>query len=192
MNVILDACCGSRSMYKGMDKRLEDNFIYIDVRKQEGMNYGKHTVYHDAIQPIKPLIMADMQYLPFKDNLFSAIICDPPHLEEGLGSFMGIKYGVWSKREVIYTMRQANIEFKRVLQPNGILILKIFSSKQVVYEALLTNFTFFLPIEHKSKSNLSREKIGWYVATLKGSSQTEPSADGSDTQDSPKPPILEK
>ena len=171
-------------MYKRMDARLGDDFIYMDIRRQEGMDYGKHTIYHDAIQPIKPLIMADMKYLPFKAQTFSAIICDPPHLEEGLESFMGIKYGVWSKKEVIQTMLKANEEFKRALQPNGILILKIFAKKQILYEALLGNFTFFLPIEHKSKSNLSSEKIGWYIATLKQPSQTKSSVDDSGTQGS--------
>ena len=63
-------------------------------------------------------------------------------------------------------------EFKRVLKPNGMLLLKIFAARRVLYETILTNFTFFLPIEFKSQSNLSSEKVGWYVAILKAEPQT--------------------
>jgi len=167
--MILDACCGGLMMYRGWHKRLGDQFIYIDIRKQEQQDYGKHKVYKGAIPAVKPLIMADMRYLPFRDNVFNMIICDPPHLDISLGAFMAKKYGSWSTAGAVRTMRRANEECKRVRKPNGCLILKIRKKSLPLYETLLSNFTFFLPIEHKSKSNLSNLWIGWYIGVLKKS-----------------------
>ena len=180
--MILDACCGALMMYHGWEKKLGDDFVYIDVRKQETQDYGKIVVYKRAIKAIKPLILADMRYLPFKDGIFDAVIADPPHLDISLGAYMAMKYGSWKMRDIVRHMRAANVEFTRVLKPNGILLLKIMAEKFQVYEYLLSNFTFFLPIEYESKSHHSSETVGWYVATLKAETQMLSSPAGTDSQ----------
>ena len=108
-----------------------------------------------------------MRYLPFKMNTFDAIVCDPPHMDTPPQSFMFEKYGSWNRSDIIRTMKLANIEFARVLKPKGLLLLKIFKKDYQLYETLLSNFTFFLPIEFTSKSNLSKVEVGWYIGVLK-------------------------
>ena len=140
-------------MYKGRERLLKDNFISIDIRKgdftEEYNKYrpiGKSAISKENII-IKPIILANMKYLPFKDKIFDVIICDPPHLNINKNTFMGIKYGSWDKEERIATIYKANIEFARVLKDNGVLILKIMPDQVNSYEQLLTNFIFFLPIQ---------------------------------------------
>ena len=169
-------------MYHKMHLNLGDNFVYIDKRKGECGDYGKIHIYHDAIWEIKPLILADLKFLPFKNGIFSAIIFDPPYLDASLSSFMAKKYGTWNQKETIEHLRAANEEFKRVLKPSGMLILKIFAKNFALYQVLLTNFSFFLPIEYRSQSHLSSEKIGWYIATLKAEPQTVSSLHDTQTQ----------
>lgn len=178
--MILDACCGALSMYHGWHKKLGDTFVYIDTRTQEQHDYGKHTRYPKVIPAIKPLIKADMRHLPFRNGTFSTIIADPPHLDFGLKAFMGQRYGSWNVKQIVQTVRAANTEFRRVLKPGGALLLKIMNARLTLYEALLSNFTFYLPIEYKSQSHLSKKKVGWYIATLRAASPTQPSP--SDTE----------
>jgi len=175
--MILDVCCGALTMYHNWHKKLGEDFVYIDIRQQEKRDYGKHNVYKGAIPEVKPLIQADMKHLPFRDNIFDAIIFDPPHLHEGAESFMGVKYGIWSRKEMVTTLRTVNDEFKRVLRDGGMLVLKIFAKDCTTYEALLSNFTFFLPIYHKSASNLSRETVVWCIATSRMPSHNQSSLD---------------
>jgi len=170
--MILDACCGALLMYDNMHKNLGDNFVYVDIRVEPEQDYGKIHIYCKAIKAIRPLIKASMTHLPFREHIFDAIVCDPPHLTEGLESFMGKKYGAWSIKEIVKNIRPANDEFKRVMKPNGLLLLKIMAERFGLYEYLLNNYTFFMPITYRSESHLSSEKIGWYVAILKAEPQT--------------------
>ncbi len=87
-----------------------------------------------------------MKHLPFKDNIFNLIICDPPHMRVGLGSWLEKKWGNWTQSDVIRTMKICNDEFVRVLTSNGFLILKVMPRDFPIYETLLKNFVFFLPI----------------------------------------------
>ena len=175
--MILDVCCGALTMYHNWYKKLGEDFIYIDIRTAEKHDYGKYNIYKGAIPQVKPLIQADMKSLPFKDGIIDAIIFDPPHLHEGAESFMGVKYGIWSRKEMVDTLRAVNDEFKRVLRLGGILVLKILAKDFTTYEALLSNFTFFLPIYHKSQSNLSRETVVWCIATSRPPSHIQASLD---------------
>jgi len=145
--LILDACVGSAKMYKGREKLLKDNFISIDIRKGDFSYKPEQTVAPIPII-IKPTILADMKYLPFKDKTFNVIICDPPHLIGNEKSFMCKEYGYWkNKNQRVSTFYKANIEFARVLKDNGMLILKIMPDQINSYEQLLTNFIFYLPIQ---------------------------------------------
>lgn len=165
--MILDACCGALMMYHRMHKNLGDQFIYIDIRKMPEHKYRNWNRSGYTIKEIKPMILADMKHLPFRDNIFDAIIFDPPHLDTGLQSFMAEKYGSWGMVDTVRHLRAVNTEFPRVLRHGGLLLLKMFHRRFYVYKHLLTSFTFFLPVVFRSQSHLSSEKVGWYVALMK-------------------------
>ena len=151
--LILDACVGAANIYYNRERLLKDDFISIDIRKgdftEEYNKYrpiGKSAISKENII-IKPIILANMKYLPFKEKIFDVIICDPPHLNISKNTFMGVKYGSWNKNERTATIYRANMEFARVLKDNGMLILKILPEVKDNYESLFTNFIFYLPIQ---------------------------------------------
>jgi ubiquinone/menaquinone biosynthesis C-methylase UbiE len=147
-SLVLDACCGAEKIYQGWNKRLGDNFIGIDIRKGDFSYSGENNWTKNEVL-IKPTVLANMTALPFKDHVFDCIICDPPHLKCGENSHMAKYYGSWSQTDIIRTMRGANSEFARVMKPSATLILKILPEKLPLYQTLLKNFYFFLPIYTK-------------------------------------------
>lgn len=167
--MILDACCGAMLMYQNWNERLGDELVSIDIRKGDfsipkmAGNWAEQKVI------IQPTIRGDMKFLPFRDNVFDAVVLDPPHLDVGLGSFMDRKYGCWSQTDLIRTLKAVKIEFERVLKPNGFLFIKSRRKYWLFFETLLKNFTFFLPIERRSGAfRYKGTKILWAVGQLKG------------------------
>jgi hypothetical protein len=166
--IILDVCVGSEKIYFGMNKNLKDSFIGIDIRKGD-FSFEKRegcVTSHSII--VKPLILASMKLLPFKDKSINVIVMDPPHLNLGKNSFMGRAYGSWNRQELVSTIYRANEEFKRVLVDNGTLIIKILPEDKDRYISLLNNFTFFLPIHvirQQGCLNTKEAKLAacWYV-----------------------------
>lgn len=122
---------------------------------------------------VNPMILSDMQFLPFKDEKFNLIIFDPPHTECGLNSFLQKSYGSWTQKERIKVCRKVNVEFKRVLKPHGTLILKVLPRQFPIYETLLKNFIFFLPIYtyrlRGSYKEATNKQLGavWFIAQAK-------------------------
>jgi len=153
--MILDATIGSRKIYRGLDKRINGELIGIDVRKGD-FSIDEPTKWAKQEVIIKPTILADMKYLPFKAEAFHLIVFDPPHTEAGLNSWLYNYYGSWTEHERILTLRKANKEFARVLKQNGFLILKVMPDQLQLTEYLLNNFTFFLPIyTYRSRGSYS-------------------------------------
>jgi hypothetical protein len=121
----LDACCGYRHMWKEKDT---SNVIFLDIRKR-----------------VKPDIVADSRWLPFRDEVFDKIYCDPPHmirtdvrsiLESTKRGHSKIhaqyfdEYGVWTSRSSwISFLFRTNIEFSRVLKADGTLWYKLIDGK---------------------------------------------------------------
>lgn len=147
-NLILDVCCGSLKMYKGMVESLIEagDFITIDRRKgdfsyQNEGDFSKHTII------VKPKTLADMRFLPFKDGSMAGIFCDPPHLKCGEKSYTWKYYGSWSQDETIFHLRFVDLEFSRVLRDGGFLFLKIMKDREEIYRAMLKHFTFICPIQ---------------------------------------------
>ena len=175
--MILDACCGAMKMYDGWHKKLGDELITIDIRKGDFSYYSPYgwnpqkQGFTEVI--VRPTVKADMKYLPFRENIFDAVIFDPPHLDVGKGSNLDKLYGSWTRTECIKTLVAVNEEFKRVLKPRGFIIMKVrrkyFFS---IFEPLLTNFCFFLPIERRSgayhKKDGKHRRILWAIGQLKG------------------------
>jgi len=143
--MILDVTVGARKIYHGWDKNLGDDLIGIDIRKGDfSIEDEHHWAKGEVI--IQPTVLADMKKLPFRDNVFDGVIFDPPHTECGLNSWLGRYYGSWTQKETIQTVRFVNDEFARVLKPRGLLVLKTMPRQFRLYETLLKNFAFFLPI----------------------------------------------
>jgi len=177
--MILDACCGGKTMYHGWDKNLGDELISIDIRALPARKWVGGKGWERNMPPIEPTIQADMNWLPFREAVFDSIIFDPPHLQTNLKAFMGELYGGWEKSTAKKIIVKVNTEFARVLKPSGMLLMKVLATDARTYIALLGNFIFFLPIEYLSQSNLSTQKVGWYVGVLKASLPTSSSAHGS-------------
>jgi len=145
--MILDVTVGSRKIYCGWDEKLGDDLIGIDNRKgdfsrEDPKLWAKQTVI------VEPTVLTDMKSLPFRDNLFDAIIFDPPHTNANLDTWLGKYYGSWTQKETIQTLRKVNVEFPRVLKDNGFLILKVMPKQFPIYRALLENFHFFFQSQH--------------------------------------------
>ena len=148
--LILDACVGAEKIYQGMNKLLKENFISIDIRKGDFKpELGNYKYLGENKIIINPTILADMKYLPFKDETFDVIIMDPPHYSFGKNckTAMALEYGSWTKQDKIVNIYNANKEFKRCLKKNGTLIIKVMSEDKDRYINLFNNFIFYLPIQ---------------------------------------------
>ena len=138
----LDPCCGLKVWKEG---------------------YGAITM--DILSSVKPMVMGSMLELPFRDNTFDKIVCDPPHLirndpsswvrKEG-GCY--VRYGRWKTlKEWQDALERMNQEFFRVLKPGADLLLKIVDGKDrrvTHYEDTfrLTNFQELKVEGHKAKA----------------------------------------
>jgi SAM-dependent methyltransferase len=146
--VILDVCCGSEKIYQGLQKNLHEEFITVDLRRGDFSYEGRGSWSKSTIS-VNPIVLADMRFLPFRDGIFHGLVCDPPHLKLAKQSKLIAYYGSWDIYDAIRTVRLANAEFARVLEPNGFLLLKIMQDRKNIYIELLKAFTFFLPIQLK-------------------------------------------
>ena len=72
------------------------------------------------------MIKADVRALPLKDKSLYSIIFDPPFLAGGGSSgIMTGRYGYMEKVEDVWALyRDALVEFKRVLKPYGVVVVK--------------------------------------------------------------------
>jgi hypothetical protein len=168
--MILDACCGAEKIYNGWQKKLGDNFVSIDIRKGDFSYQTKASV---AVVPqiIKPKVLADMKYLPFKDGSIDEIVIDPPHMDCGITGFMSKAWGSWDQKETVVTLKAINSEFKRALSSHGRLTIKIMPSLWETYEKLLSNFIFYLPIQSIRAQGCMKPKqirfsAFWAIGTL--------------------------
>ena len=113
--MILDMTCGSKMGW--IDKNHPDT-IYMDRRKET------HTLTDGRQVHITPDIQAAFTQLPFKNETFTLVYFDPPHLTRaGTTSWVYAKYGAllpdWPEH-----LKAAFHEAFRVLKPNGVLIFK--------------------------------------------------------------------
>jgi len=123
----LDVVCGYRIMWNGKNT---SNIMFLDKRRR-----------------VKPTIVADAKHLPFRDNVFSKIYCDPPHMIRSDATAPWVKesskrghskihakffdmYGWFNNRsEWKSFILHTDVEFARVLEPNGILWYKLVDGK---------------------------------------------------------------
>ena len=118
---ILDACCGSRMFW--FDRKNPD-VVFLDKRRENHTLKDKSSKGGSRQLVIDPDILGDFTALPFKDNRFSLVVFDPPHLTgNGDSGWLAKKYGKlrtnWRD-----DLREGFAECFRVLRPSGILVFK--------------------------------------------------------------------
>ncbi len=119
---ILDATCGSRSMW--FDKSCE-SAIYMDSRCEHHEAIWKST-NRDSLRTcdVSPDVVEDFTDMPFEDNSFELVVFDPPHLTNiADNAWTKKKYGKLPEnwQELIH---DGFLECMRVLKPYGTLIFK--------------------------------------------------------------------
>ena len=119
---ILDATCGSRTIWFNKNHPAA---IYCDKRQEHLTSIWKNT-RGDSERTcfVDPDVICDFTNMPFKDNTFSLVVWDPPHLKNvGETSWTFKKYGrlddTWPQM-----LHDGFKECMRVLKPDGVLIFK--------------------------------------------------------------------
>lgn len=124
---ILDACCGSRMFWFD---RQHENSVYMDNRTIDT------TLCDGRKLIINPDVVADFRRMPFKDDQFSLVVFDPPHLKNiGDGAWMAKKYGKLSG-DWRSDLKQGFAECWRVLKMHGTLIFK-WNEEQIPLKEIL-------------------------------------------------------
>jgi len=103
---ILDACCGERAFW--INKKHPDT-TFIDIRKEVG-----------------PDMIMDCKKTSFPDKAFDLIIFDPPHLsytKNNKGLFAR-QWGTIRAKDTRILIREAFIEFSRILKDDGFVLFK--------------------------------------------------------------------
>lgn len=127
MKQVLDVCCGSKMFY--FDKK-DQRVLFGDKRDES------HVLCDGRALEIKPDVLLDFRHLQFKDNSFSIVVFDPPHLiKAGNKSWLALKYGKLGQRWQ-EDIRKGFSECFRVLKPDGTLIFK-WSETQITVKEIL-------------------------------------------------------
>lgn len=118
---ILDMTCGSRTIWFNKNHPAA---IYFDKRRESmEMYFGKaRTSLHQL--HVDPDVIGDFTALPFKDESFSLVVFDPPHLTGAKETaWLVKKYGKLDENWP-QMLHDGFAEGMRVLKPDGVLIFK--------------------------------------------------------------------
>ena len=140
--------CGSRMFW--FDKNNKDT-VYMDNRELTD------TLCDGRKLEIRPDILGDFRSIPFKDDTFSLVVFDPPHLHKiGDNAWMAKKYGkltnTWPQ-----DIEKGFDECMRVLKPNGTLVFK-WNEEQIKLKQILDI------IKYKPLFGDKRAKTHWPVS----------------------------
>ena len=140
----------------------------------------------DVRKVVKPDIVADARFMPFRDRVIDIEFKDPPHLVRK-GSITKIqewrrrrrnskdmftKYGRWeSKQQWLDFVKLSNPESARILGPNGTLFYKLTESRdgRILVKHLKEEGSFLITEEKPptvSKSNIGNRKralVHWLI-----------------------------
>jgi ubiquinone/menaquinone biosynthesis C-methylase UbiE len=149
---ILDVCCGSKMFW--FDK-YDERVIFGDIRKEN------HILCDNRKLVISPDVLFDFTEIPFKDNQFSMVVFDPPHLiRVGKNSWMYKKYGElptdWKDQ-----LKAGFSECFRVLKCGGNLVFK-WNEDQIKVSEILRLTDKKPLIGHKSGRNSKTHWISFY------------------------------
>jgi SAM-dependent methyltransferase len=127
MKKVLDATCGSRSMW--FNKQNAD-VVFVDKRKESFVQCD------GRVLNINPDVIADFTDLPFDDDSFWLSVFDPPHFDKlGLNSWLAQKYGkLFSSWQI--ELKAGFDEVWRVTKTNGTIIFK-WNTRQIPLNKIL-------------------------------------------------------
>ena len=130
---VLDPGCGSRMMYTD---RSHPSVVFGDNRQEIAVLPDKSSSGGMRLLMVNPDVLMDFRLMPYRDNTFSLVVFDPPHVNNsGTRSWLTIKYG---KLGVDWRddLRAGFSECFRVLHPSGTLIFKWNETKIKTSEVL--------------------------------------------------------
>lgn len=118
---ILDMTCGSRTIWFNKNHPAA---VYCDKRREDYELYFGRNKSSLRQMRVDPDFQCDFTDLPFKDETFSLVVFDPPHLTHAKETaWLVKKYGRldedWPKM-----IHDGFAEGMRVLKPDGVLIFK--------------------------------------------------------------------
>jgi hypothetical protein len=122
---------------------------------------------------INPDVLSSLTRLPFRDNVFSLIIYDPPWMNISPSSWFHFRYDGWNRHTYALTTHWVNKEFHRVLQPHCTLLTKYQTPPTTAVAPLedylhkMTNFTYVLELTRDSKAGQSEAPVYWLVFVAK-------------------------
>lgn len=129
--------------------KVNPDIVYCDIRQE------KCVLCDGRKFEVKPDIQCDFRSLPFRNEEFSLIVFDPPHLERaGLLSWQAQKYGKLDKHTWTQDLRDGFLECWRVLKYCGTLIFK-WNETQICLSSVLKCFEPIKPMfGHTTTQNL--------------------------------------
>ena len=171
--MILDATCGCKGIYHGNDENFtETELIFMDKRLGTFKGHPRQTRMTETIH-IHPTTVASLTKLPFRDNLFTLIIYDPPWMNISDTSWFHFRYDGWDRHTYALTTHHANNEFHRVLKPYCPLITKYQTPPKTAVSTLqdyidkMSNFSLLLELTRSSHAGQSNAPVYWLVFVAK-------------------------
>ena len=92
--------------HKGFESRLIKLLGKPQMILQPFSGLAQFGLRVDLLRDVKPDIVADCHYLPFKNNVFDLVLADPPYTDESGKKRYGapkLKFGLWTKECVRVT-----------------------------------------------------------------------------------------
>lgn len=119
---ILDVTCGSRSIWFN---KTHPAAVYCDIRRERLSGiWSSEDGKSERSCIVEPDVLCDFCDLPFRDESFSLVVFDPPHLKKaGESSWLVKKYGKLNENWP-QMLREGFKECMRVLKQDGVLIFK--------------------------------------------------------------------
>ena len=119
MKTILDPCCGGRMFYLTKN---HPNILYLDKRKETIEMKDREKI---RTLNIEPDYIADFTNLNERDDSFSFVVFDPPHLINcGKNSWLAKKYSKSDKDTWQETLSKGLSECLRVVKPGCVVAMK--------------------------------------------------------------------
>ena len=148
--VVLDACCGQKTWWKGRDTT--------------------HVVFLDIQESAQPSVRGTMIALPFRDHVFDEIWCDPPHLIRNDVKHWNpvyLRYGRWRTRtEWTTAIAAIGPEFARVAHQDALLVMKIIDGSTDTHKRTI-QLDDLLPLEAYwdcTNVEYAKTKVPWSSA----------------------------
>ncbi len=115
MKEVIDVCCGGRHMWFDKENK---NTVFMDIRRVEPGSIELRPNWS-----VQPCVLGSFEKIPFQNNSFNLVVCDPPHKIKHSSGLIIQKYGFLGD-EWEYKIKNMFNECWRILSPGGTLIIK--------------------------------------------------------------------